>query len=207
MNELIKYLGGELMKISIVLEKKSKFNIDLAEPEAKKLYKQIVSSVVDALKPQPVAINYPVKPTAKVSTTDVGTIGELVSKNVQHNIEKNELSKKPTLGNKEQDIHEFKKQLIMTKCPSCGEIATPVLYVKDGELMYKNKVLTCKHCQGDLPIGELKPARYLCPNCGTRASFYVMGELKETHCRNCKSIIDLQWNDKKKQYVSANLIK
>jgi predicted RNA-binding Zn-ribbon protein involved in translation (DUF1610 family) len=191
------------MKISVVLEKKSKFNIDLAEPEAKGLYKKIISSIVEALKPQPIVVN----PTVEVSNTTVETAAKLISEKLQHTIEKVEAPKEPTLVNKKMDVPEFKKQLIMVKCPSCGEIATPVLYVKDGELMYKNKVLTCRHCQGDLPIGELKPARYLCPNCGTSASFYVMGELKETHCRNCKSIIDLQWNDKKKQYVSANLIK
>lgn len=186
------------MKINVVLEKKSKFNIDLPELEAKNLYKKLVGSIVESLKIQPIEI----KPTFAVNVPKTDVEHKDIEKLADVQVE--------VISQKLQDRlseNPGYKKLIMIKCPSCGEIATPVLYVKDGELQYKNKHLTCRHCQNDLPLEEIKPAKYMCPNCGINASFYIMGDLQEVHCRDCKSVIDLIWNDKKKQYMSPNLIR
>lgn len=53
---------------------------------------------------------------------------------------------------------------------------------------------------------ELKKGEYKCPDCGKSVYFYVMGEVKEVHCKNCCSLIDLVWHDKKKKYLSPNLM-
>lgn len=172
------------MKVLIVLDKASRFNIDLPEAEAKKLYKHLVGSVVGGLRVQEPMVEEH-KEIEKVKSNE-------------------EISKREVINGEAQYLP---KKLVMIKCPSCNVIATPVLNVKDDELVYKNKSLNCKNCQSELPIGELKPARYQCPNCNTGASFYVMNDLKEVNCKGCGSLIDLIWHDKKQQYVSANLIK
>ena len=98
------------------------------------------------------------------------------------------------------------KKLVMAKCPKCDHIATPVLSIRNGELVYKDSEITCKKCQESIPIGEIKKAKYTCPNCETPASFYVMNDLKEVKCKNCESPIDLKWHDKKDMYLSSNLL-
>ncbi|KGK88012.1 hypothetical protein [Clostridium sp. HMP27] len=185
------------MKVLIVLDKTSRFNIDLPEVEAKKLYKNLVGAVVGGLKVQ------------EPITEEHKSINIRKPENITHKeIEKVQATEQISKKEENSEVSQYyPKKLVMIKCPSCNVIATPVLNVKDDELLYKDRHLTCKSCQGELPIGEIKPARYQCPNCNTTASFYVMNDLKEVNCKGCGSLIDLIWHEKKEQYVSANLIK
>jgi len=184
------------MKLTVVLEKKSRFNIELTESEAKNMYRKMVNVIVDSLNIH----------SAKV-------INKLKLNEEYEEIDKTEGSKREVNAS-EEVISEVKeprtinyKRLIIAKCPSCGEIATPVVNVKDGELMDKSRPLICKHCQGELPAGKLKQAKYQCPNCNAEAAFYTINDLKEVQCKDCGSLIDLVWHEKKERYLSANLIK
>lgn len=162
------------MKIAIVLDKKSRFNINLPELEANDLYNRLVFT---ALGSEAV----PVTESEKVEDIEKITIQE------------------------DRQGHEFVlKRLVLTKCPHCGETVAMVVGIKDGQIV-SHKTLSCKKCQGEIPISELKVALYECPNCGTKADFFIMGDLNEVRCKKCASVIDLVWNEKKRRYISANL--
>lgn len=116
-----------------------------------------------------------------------------------------EITKKD-ITNEEPESKEYvMKRLVMARCPHCNELLIAVVGIKDGQIVSHNS-LSCKKCQGEIPISELKLALYECPNCGAKADFFIMGDLKEVHCKKCASVIDLVWNEKKKRYMSANLV-
>lgn len=163
------------MKIAIVLEKKSRFNIDLPEVEANDLYNRLVFTAL--------------------GSEAVQNIGAEKVENIE----------KITI---QEDKHEhgyILKRLVLTKCPHCGETVAMVVGIKDGQIV-SHKTLSCKKCQGEIPISELKIALYECPNCGVKADFFIMGDLNEVRCKKCASVIDLVWNEKKRRYISANLV-
>lgn len=160
------------MKIAILLDKKSKFNIDLPEFEANNLYNHLVYAALGS---------------------------EVIEINKNKNVESTE---KTTM---EEDHEYVLKRLVITKCPHCGETVATVVGIKDGQIA-SHKSLTCKKCQGEIPISELKLAIYECPNCNAKADFFIMGDLAEVRCKKCASVIDLVWNEKKRKYISANLV-
>ena len=200
------------MRLSIALEKQARINVNLKEGLDIETFRQLASILTDKAVGQPNDYN--------------NDIGKLMSypEELKGHIEKNskvspavEISKfkgyasehKTKVFDKSSDNNQeiTSKGLVMVRCPKCKKIAVIVLYIKNGQVEYKNKSINCKNCQTELPITELKPAYYQCPDCDTTASFYVMGDLKEASCKNCGSVIDLVWNEKKKKYVSINLVK
>lgn len=92
------------------------------------------------------------------------------------------------------------KKLLMLKCTGCNE--TLVGVVNEGQWSF-----TCKSCKTNNTVDNLKPATYICPNCGYKANFYVKDGLNIVKCKNCDGDIDLIYHEKKEKYLSANLIK
>lgn len=189
------------MRISIALEKRARINVNLKEGLDVETFGQLVSILTEK--------------AIKQSNDSLDALESKCHKEVHvdhshyNHVEKADIT---TVKNNDPitqspDEENLSKGLVMVRCPECKKIAVMLLYIKNGQLEYKNKTLNCKNCQADLPITKLQPAYYKCPNCGTTATFYVMGNLREANCKSCGSLIDLVWNDKKKEYVSINLIK
>ena len=206
------------MKITVTLgngmmKNTGSISLDLPESVARREFLKASESINEALREIVLSeSNKPEKCTQQI-----------VNINMQENKESKELVKKRINEaakkiKKEEPVKEeytFKsvpkegyisKKLVMAKCPKCDHIATPVLSIRNGELVYKDSEITCKKCQESIPIGEIKKAKYTCPNCETPASFYVMNDLKEVKCKNCESPIDLKWHEKKGMYLSSNLL-
>lgn len=95
---------------------------------------------------------------------------------------------------KRRDKMLAKKNLIVTKCPKCGE--TIVTFTDS---------LTIKCRCGEVIVYrpmELKNGYYVCPNCGKSVYFRALGEIAEIRCNGCGSWIDLVWHKKHHKYVS-----
>jgi ribosomal protein L37AE/L43A len=170
------------MKLTVILEKKSRFSIELPEVEAKNLFKSIIGSTVSALKVQ--THSFRMQPDQK----------DIEDKETEA------VPKEKTIKAVDTNTRRISQKLVMLKCSGCGE--TIVGLVKGGQWS-----LTCKNCKTDNTIEKLKPAAYTCPNCGYKASFYVKDGLDIVKCKNCDSDIDLMYHEKKDKYLSANLIK
>ncbi|KZL94332.1 hypothetical protein [Clostridium magnum] len=163
------------MKVAITLNKISRFNIDLPEIDATRLYNHLVRAA-------------------------------LGSETVQDSeVKKVEDTKEIVIAEEQEPKEYVMKRLVMVKCPHCNELLITVVGIKDGQIV-SHKSLSCKKCHGEIPISELKLALYECPNCGVKADFFIMGDLEEVHCKKCASVIDLIWNEKRKRYISANLL-
>lgn len=176
------------MKLTIVLEKKSRFNIELSEDGASRLYSDLVS----------LAVGLPLR--AIINITGIENQESPAEK--QHVIEE----KMEQVASDLKEEVKYPKRLVLTKCPHCDRLAAMVLYIKDNQVEHSTSPLTCRHCGGGIPVEELKPASYTCPNCDHHTEFYAMGELKDVECKICSSPIDLIWVEHKKRYVSANLV-
>lgn len=181
------------VRVSIALEKQARINVNLKEGLDVETFGQLVSILTEK--------------AIKQSNDSLDALESKCHKEVH--VEKADIT---TVKNNDPitqspDDENVSKGLVMVRCPECKKIAVMLLYIKNGQLEYKNKTLNCKNCQAGLPITKLQPAYYKCPNCGTTATFYVMGNLREANCKSCGSLIDLVWNDKKKKYESINLIK
>lgn len=181
------------MKLTIILEKKSRFNIDLPEVEANKLYQSVIGSILSEIREEPYVSKAPhislirevakkVEPVDLVSEPEVETLKEEIVKTIED---------KPTA---------ISKGLVMMRCSGCKD--TLVSVVNSGQWS-----LTCKSCKTNNTLENLKPAAYICPNCGYKASFHVKEGLNMVKCKNCSGDIDLLYHEKKEKYLSANLVK
>ena len=187
------------MRVSVILEKQARISVDLQGINAVEVFRQLTTMLMD----KTVGESKGKKLDKAIPHSDIQKAIERVA--LEHITENIETHKKESIQNTSNE--NIPRTLVMVKCPECGNIATPLMYVRDGKLLYDNRILNCKNCQSLLPITDLKPAQYSCPNCGTSAYFYVMGDLKEVYCKDCKSPIDLVWHEEKKKYLSANLIR
>lgn len=186
------------MKISVVLEKKSRFNIDLPEGEAKNLYKSLIGSIVNALKVQTQIVR--TQPTVKDTELKEINIEEKATtiKDSEEKVE--EVPRDEEVKVIEPNQMRISKKLVMLKCAGCSE--TLVSVVSEGQWS-----LTCKSCRTNNTVENLKAATYICPNCEYKANFYVKDGLDIVKCKNCDGGIDLIYHEKKEKYLSANLIK
>lgn len=186
------------MKLTVVLEKKSRFNIDLPEGEAKALYKSLIGSIVNGLKVQTQMVR--IQPAVKniepkeIITEDKAT----TTKDPEEKVK--EVPGAEEVKVVEPDQMRVSKKLVMLKCTGCSE--TLVGLVNEGQWSF-----TCKSCKTNNTVENLKPATYICPNCGYKANFYVKDGLDIVKCKNCDGDIDLIYHEKKEKYLSANLIK
>lgn len=203
------------MKISIALESKSKFYVDLPIGRANQLYKKLTTLLIecsDMTTFERVANITNSNSENKETIADVKEKFKEVGKEIGRSLERVSMSqiKYTPQVNKNELVNtngEIKKNLVMIKCKKCGQVATPTLFMKNRELVHKEHSLTCRECGEELPlITEIKNARYNCPNCNTNAGFYVANELKEVTCKECGSPIDLVWHEKRELYLSANLL-
>ena len=110
-----------------------------------------------------------------------------------------------TAPHSDEQEHPARKTLCIVKCPKCGKISFIPLPVQDGKVNL-SKPMTCLNCGEELDLGDLHPGEAKCPNCGNAIWFYGAGrEDLEITCKNCGSPIDLIYNDKEKEFRSANL--
>lgn len=189
------------MKVSIILEKKSRISVDIPAGQANELFKQLAT----------IAINGGCETTNQISIPNIKLNQEFKQKfaEISHEIGRAISEIKPVVKELEEKAEKVpsKKHLIMVKCEKCGKVATPTMYMENGELIHKEHNLVCMNCNSELPQFEsIKSAKYTCPNCNTRAGFYVANDLNEVSCKGCDSPIDLVWHDKKSVFLSANLI-
>lgn len=189
------------MKISVILEKKSRVSVDVPTGQANELFKKLATMVIDG----------GCETTSQVSVPNIKLNQDFKQKfaEISHEIGRTLSEAKPVVKEFEEKAEQIpgKKHLIMVKCESCGKVATPIMYIENGELIHKEHNLVCMNCSSELPQFEnIKYAKYTCPNCNTRAGFYVANDLNEVRCKDCDSPIDLVWHDKKKVFLSANLI-
>lgn len=196
------------MKISISLEKEASINMEIQRELAVNTFKAMADILLDAAtnkstKSEVTKIEKPelkIKDNREIDCVIHNNYGQLGKSSVTR---KNSLQKN-IIYNKA--INKIPRSLVMVKCSECGKIAVIPLEVVDGKLLNTKAHLICKNCHRTLPISELKKGMYECPDCGTSVYFYVMGDIKEVHCKNCDSLIDLVWHDKKKKYLSPNLL-
>lgn len=189
------------MKISVILEKKSRVSVDVPTRQANELFKKLATMVIDG----------GCETTSQVSVTNIKLDQDFKEKFVEISCEVGRaLSEtKPVVKEFEEKTEKVqgKKHLLMVKCERCGKVATPIMCIENGKLIHKEHNLVCMNCSSELPQFEsIKYAKYTCPNCNTRAGFYVANDLNEVRCKVCDSPIDLVWHDKKKVFLSANLI-
>lgn len=169
------------MKVIVVLEKQSRFTIDFPEEVAKQKYTNAVMGMIQ--NQSSIKSNFSFTKADSYSVKN--TLNKILLENPKENIA---------------------KKLVMIKCRECGEVAPVVLPVENNKVIY-DKPIICRNCQETLNVDNIKPGKYECASCGTIAGFYVCGDIKELCCKNCKSVIDLIWHDKKEIYLSPNLIK
>lgn len=216
------------MKISITLDRKSKFYTDLPADKANQLYKQLAEILIKNIDVVTCEVDDGLDElTARLSTGSKESFQERFKKVAEEtgkSIEEESIPiSKPeplivsvdTPGTLDAPVIRgeiykggyVKKNLVMIKCEKCGHVATPTLFMKNSELVYKEHSLTCRECGEELPqIREINHAKYNCPNCNTNASFYVTNGLKEVTCKECRSPIDLVLHEKRGIYISANLL-
>lgn len=187
------------MKISVILEKKSRISIDVPTGQANELFKKLATIVIDR----------GCETTSQVSVHKLNQDFKEKFAEISCEVGRALSEAKPVVKEFEEKTEKVqgKKHLLMVKCESCGKVATPIVYIENGELIHKEHNLVCMNCSSELPQFEnIKYAKYTCPNCNTRAGFYVANDLNEVICKGCDSPIDLVWHDKKKVFLSANLI-
>ena len=90
------------------------------------------------------------------------------------------------------------RRLVIIKCANCGKTITPVVFLDNTE----NVEITCPVCGEKHLIDKLYQARYKCYNCSKTALFYTDGSVETVTCIDCKTPLDLKFNEKKKEYYT-----
>jgi ribosomal protein L37AE/L43A len=183
------------MKITVILEQGSRFNIELPEHIAINVYADIIGLTMKSLRTQKARINK-LDDNAFFSELESYVLSKPSSEIKVEATEEKVLRNAPQLTSPLEN--KSSKKLVMLKCKGCEDTIASV--VTDGQWS-----ITCKKCGEDNEIKDLKAAAYQCPNCGKYASFFVKEGLKIVKCKNCQSDIDLVYHEKKDKYLSINL--
>lgn len=111
------------------------------------------------------------------------------------------MKQKATCEDKELEETEHKpigRRLVIIKCTSCGKTITPVVFLDNTE----NVEITCPVCGEKHIVDKIYQARYKCYNCSKTASFFTDGSVETVTCIDCKTPLDLKFNEKKKEYYT-----
>jgi len=142
---------------------------------------------------------------SKRETEFGNAIARGVEEGLKDKVRTGTISAKPIEDDHIQQEQPVRKTLCIVKCPKCGKISFIPLPVQDGKVDLF-KPMTCLNCGAELDLRDLYPGEAKCPNCGNAIWFYGAGrENLEITCKNCGSPIDLLYNDKEKEFRSANL--
>lgn len=84
------------------------------------------------------------------------------------------------------------KRLVVHKCSKCGKVT--VVFTNQDSIS-----CTCGYIVNFVDK-QLRNGGYTCPNCGKKAYFKVLGDIKEINCNCCNSYIDLHWHTKHQRF-------
>lgn len=197
------------MRVSIVLQGKSRMVADLEEERAIKLYIELAAALTEELAGDKIIqqckdeefMDLLDSIDAEKSADEifgskeiekplgVWSIEEIKPKEIE--LSEVKVTKEPVTAK-----YNKPRRLLMARCHECGNFVIKLIDEKQ-------LAVDCNKCRAEIELKDKRVAEYKCPNCGFKADFFVAGDVKEVKCKKCESNIDLIWNEKKMRYASV----
>lgn len=99
-----------------------------------------------------------------------------------------------------RDFFKYKK-LVAYKCHECGKITVRFLTLGEDNITH------CHFCRHEgIDIRYVRRAIYKCDECGFNAYVYVANGLQEVSCKNCEAVIGLSIDSEDDILKSENLL-
>lgn len=181
------------MKITLQFNGKKVQN-EVTEERGNEIFEKVASEILDLvkIKPQLKFGNWKdfEAPLVTASNKPVGVV-----KTVDP-FEK--MKQKTTCKDEEPEHKPIGRRLVIIKCKNCEKTITPVVFLDNTE----NVEITCPVCGEKHVIDKIYQARYKCYNCSKTATFFTDGSVETVTCIDCKTPLDLKFNEKKKEYYT-----
>lgn len=190
------------MKITLQFNGKKVQN-EVTEERGNEIFEKVASEILDLVKIKPqLGLQKQSKNWKEFVGTAKFTDGhKAFGENLIATDPFEKLKSKDTCEDKELEETEHKpigRRLVIIKCTNCGKTITPVVFLDNTE----NVEITCPVCGEKHIVDKMYQARYKCYNCSKTALFYTDGSVGTVTCVDCKTPLDLKFNEKKKEYYS-----
>ncbi|MDF2841680.1 MAG: hypothetical protein K0R00_106 [Herbinix sp.] len=169
------------MKVTILLGESTQYSMELGNDKATEMYADLIKyllmkSIQIIPEPEPECV--PIIPIFHAENMQQSA-KEIVS---VHESADDESIPNPFAG---MNTFSYKK-IVAYQCPDCGQITVRFMVLGESNIAH------CHFCRKEgIVIETAEIASYICEECAASAYIWVCNGLREVHCKDCKTPINL----------------
>lgn len=181
------------MKITLSFNGKKVQN-EVTEEKGNEIFKKVASEILDLVKIEP---QLRFENWKNYNDSLVATSNKQFERDTKPVDPFEKMKQKTVCKDDEPEHKSIGKRLVIFKC-HCGEVISKVVFIDTLE----NVDVICPVCGEKHHIDKIYQTKYCCYNCGKTASFFTDGNIDSVTCIDCKTPLDLKFNEKKQYFYS-----